>query len=183
MKMHGLIGAVLVGAAGCLVGAGFAYSAGDEGEKGFTRLDSGKDLKGFAGNPTGWSVEDGAIHLNAKKAKGNLTTERTHSGNAVIRLQFKADKGADSGVFVWGKQLQVRDYPNAGPKQYAFAAKPHGEWNDLEFDIKNGVATVKLNGKVIEKAWKIGGNAKQGIGLQRERGDFWFRNIRLMERK
>lgn len=52
--------------------------------------------------------------------------------------------------------MQVRDYPNAGPKEYAFAARPFGAWNFLEFDI--GVAVVRCNGQVIEQAWQIGNN-------------------------
>ena len=60
--------------------------------------------------------------------------------------------------------------------------KPAGEWNDLEWDITKGVAVVKLNGQVIEKAWKIGGNAKKGVGLQRESGDFDFRYVRIKEK-
>ncbi|MCI0680846.1 MAG: DUF1080 domain-containing protein [Gemmataceae bacterium] len=151
-------------------------------EPGFTRLDNGKDLEGWTGKLDGWSVIDGAIHLDSKKAKGNIYSAKVHSGDCIIRLQFRAAKGADSGVFIHGNQLQVRDYPKAGPKQYAFAAKPAGEWNDLEWDITKGVAVVKLNGKVIEKAWKIGGNAKLGVGLQREAGDFDFRFIRMKEK-
>lgn len=152
-------------------------------ESGFTRLDSGKDLEGFTGNTAGWSVTDGIIHLDAKLSKGNLYTKTVPSKNSVIRLQFRATPKADSGVFIHGKQLQVRDYPTAGPKEYAAPAKPAGQWNDLEFDITDGLAVVKLNGEVIEKAWKIGGNDKQGIGLQRERGDFDFRYIRIKEKK
>jgi hypothetical protein len=152
-------------------------------EEGFTRLDNGTDLAGWTGNTAGWSVKEGAIHLDAKMGKANIYTEKTHSHDVMIRLQFRATPGADSGVFIHGNQLQVRDYPKAGPKQYAFAAKPAGEWNDLEFDITDGIAVVKLNGQVIEKAWKIGGNAKQGIGLQKEAGDFDFRYIRIKEKK
>ena len=44
-------------------------------------------------------------------------------------------------------------------------------------------AVVKLNGEVIEKAWRIGGNSKQGVGLQKEVGDFDFRYIRLKEKR
>jgi hypothetical protein len=146
------------------------------------RLDNGKDLDGWAGNKAGWSVKDGAIHLDAKQAKGHIYSEKTHGDSVVIRLQFRATPGADSGVYVHGTQLQVRDYPKAGPKQYAFAAKPAGEWNDLEIDVTGGVAVVKLNGQVIEKAWKIGTNAKQGVGLQREKGDFEFRRIRMKDK-
>lgn len=152
-------------------------------EPGFKRLDTGKDLEGWKGKLDGWSVKEGAIHLDSKKAKGDIYSETTHSGDVIIRMQFRATKRADSGVYIHGKQLQVRDYPNAGPKEYAFAAKPHDEWNDLEFDIAKGVAVVKLNGMVIEKAWKVGGDAKKGVGLQRESGDFDFRHIRIMEKK
>jgi len=152
-------------------------------EEGFTRLDNGKDLDGWTGKTAGWSVEEGAIHLNSKLAQGHLYAKTTHSGNCIIRLEFRATKRADSGVYIHGKQLQVRDYPTAGPKEYAAPAKPAGEWNALEFDITDGVAVVQLNGQVIEKAWKIGTNAKQGIGLQKESGDFDFRYVRLKEKK
>ncbi|GIW79410.1 MAG: hypothetical protein KatS3mg105_1217 [Gemmatales bacterium] len=152
-------------------------------EEGFVRLDNGKNLDGWTGNTTGWSVVDGAIHLDAKKAKGNIYSKVTHSKNCIIRLQFRASSRADSGVFIHGKQLQVRDYPTAGPKQYAKPCKPAGQWNELEWDITDGVAVVKLNGEVIEKQWRIGNNSKQGIGLQKERGDFDFRYIRIKEKK
>jgi hypothetical protein len=163
----------------------FASSRADDFklEEGFTRLDNGKDLEGWTGKTAGWSVADGAIHLNSKAAQGHLYSKATHSGDCVIRLEFRAAKRADSGVYIHGKQLQVRDYPTAGPKEYAGPAKPAGEWNALEFDITGGVAVVKLNGQVIEKAWKLGGNAKQGIGLQKESGDFDFRYIRVKEKK
>lgn len=152
-------------------------------EEGFTRLDNGKDLTGFTGDAAGWSVADGAIHLDSKAAKGNIYTKDVPSRDCIIRLQFRATKGADSGVFLHGKQLQVRDYPNAGPKEYAKPCKPAGEWNDLEFDITNGTAVVKLNGEVIEQAWAIGTDAKQGLGLQKERGDFDFRFVRIKNKK
>ena len=152
-------------------------------EPGFTRLDNGKDLEGWTGNLTGWSVIDGAIHLDVKKARSNIYSKVVPSKNCVIRMQFKATKGADSGVFIYGHQLQVRDYPNAGPKQYAKPAKPHGEWNDLEFDITKGQAVVKLNGKVIEKSWEIGKESNKGLGLQHEIGDVEFRHLQMKDKK
>lgn len=152
-------------------------------EAGFERLDNGKDLEGFTGNKEGWSVVDGAIVLDAKKAKGNIYAAKTNSKNCVIRVQFKAADNADSGFFVHGSQFQVRDYPKAGPKNYAGPAKPAGQWNELEFDFTDGTAVVKLNGEVIEKTFKAGGNAKQGVGLQKERGDFAFRYIVIKEKK
>src|SRR4051812_40868822 len=54
---------------------------------------------------------------------------------------------------------------------YAGPCKPAGQWDDLEWDITDGVTVVELNGEVIEPAWTIGKIAKQGVGLQKEKGD------------
>jgi hypothetical protein len=152
-------------------------------EEGFTRLDNRRDLSGWTGDQTGWSVQDGAIHLDAKSAKGNIYAVLPHGRDCIIRLQFRASPKADSGIYVQGKQFQVRDYPTVGPKPYAGPCKPAGQWNDLEWDITDGVAVVKLNGEVIEPTWPIGKNAKQGVGLQKEKGDFDFRYVRIKEKK
>jgi hypothetical protein len=162
-------------------------------ENGFVRLDNARDLTGWyaskwsgqpTGDPSGWSVIDGAIHLNAQAASSHLFCRTRHSRNCVIRLQFRAAAAADSGLAVHGKQFQVRDYPGSLPdtKRYAPPAKPAGQWNDLELDISDGVAVIKLNGTVIEKAWKIGEAADRGLGLQREKGDFDFRFVRIKEK-
>jgi hypothetical protein len=163
-------------------------------EPDFVRLDNGKDLTGWfgaqwsgkkTGNVDGWRVVDGAIHLDAKTAKNHLFSQKKYSRHVIIRLQFRATKAADSGLNVHGNQFQVRDYVNSLPdtKKYAPPCKPPGEWNDLELDMTDGVAVIRLNGKVIEKAWKAGTNAKVGLGLQLEKGDFDFRYIRLKEKQ
>jgi hypothetical protein len=152
-------------------------------EEGFTRLDNGKDLSGWTGALTGWSVQDGVIHLDARIAQGNIYAVAPHGRDCIIRLQFRASAKADSGVYVHGKQFQVRDYPTVGPTPYARPCKPAGEWNDLEWDITAGVAVVRLNGEVIEQAWPIGKKDQEGIGLQKEKGDFDFRFVRIKEKK
>jgi len=163
-------------------------------EPGFLQLDNGKDLSGWygaawsgkkTGNIDGWRVIDGAIHLDCNAAKNHLFSKRTYGRDVVIRLQFRAAKAADSGLNVHGKQFQVRDYINSLPetRKYAPMCKPPGQWNEMEFDVTKGVAVVKLNGKVIEKAWEIGEEPQRPLGLQREKGDFDFRRIRLKEKK
>ena len=169
-------------AAACALSVSVVHAADLKLEKGFTRLDNGKNLDGWTGRLEGWSVADGIIHVDAKKARGSIFSKKTHGKNCVIRLLFRATERADSGVFIHGKQLQVRDYPKAGPKRYAKPCKPAGQWNELEWDITDGVAVVKLNGEIIEKAWPIGDKADRGIGLQKEIGDFDFRFIRLKEK-
>ena len=162
-------------------------------EEGFVRWDNGRDLSGWyasqwsgrpTGDPSGWSVVAGAIHLNAGAATGHLFSKAKHSRHCVIRLQFRAAKAADSGLALHGKQFQVRDYPHSLPdtKKYAPPAKGPGQWNDLEIDITDGVAVIRLNGTPIEKAWRIGDNPDRGLGLQREKGDFDFRFIRVREK-
>jgi hypothetical protein len=162
-------------------------------EPGFVRLDSGKDLTGWygsqwsgrpTGNHNGWSVVDGAIHLDCNAARSHLFSEKKFSPDCIIRLQFRATKEADSGLCVHGDQFQVRDYIYSLPdtRKYAFACKPPGQWNDLELDLSDGVAAIKLNGHLIEKAWRAGKNTKIGLGLQREKGDFDYRFIRLKEK-
>ena len=163
-------------------------------EPGFERLDNGKDLKGWypstwsgrnTGDASGWSVVDGAIHLDCQSARSHLFSRRKFSRDCVIRLQFRAAKGADSGLCLHGNQFQLRDYPNSLPdtKRYAPYSKPPGQWNDLELDFTGGVAVIKLNGQVIEKAWRLGTDRDRGLGLQRETGDFDFRFVRLKEKR
>ncbi len=147
------------------------------------RLDNGKDLTGWKGKLDGWSIVDGAIHHDAKAAMETITHEKTHSASCVIRLEFRATEAGDSGIYIHGKQFQIRDYPKAGPDRYARYAKPAGQWNTLELDFTGSLAVVRLNGEVIEKSWKIGPDPKVGLGLQHEKGDFDFRNITVREKK
>ena len=35
--------------------------------------------------------------------------------DCIVRLQYRASQGADSGVFIHGRQFQVRDYENSYP--------------------------------------------------------------------
>src|SRR5262249_22786369 len=149
-------------------------------EPGFVRLDNGTDMKGWT-EDEGWTVIDGAIHSDIAKAKGSIYHEKTHSPDCIIRLQFRAPAKGDSGLYVYGKQYQVRDFPKTGPAQYGKFAKPAGEWNQLELDFTNGIAVVKLNGEVIERVWKIGIDPKKGLGLQKEVGNFDFRYIVIKE--
>ena len=149
--------------------------------KGFTGLDNGKNLEGWTGKLDGWSVVDGAIHLDAKKGQGdiyyesNARQERRHP-HAVPGHEERRLRRLHLGQAVAGAQL-----PQCGPKAVRQTRQTGRRVERPEIDIKDGVAQVKLD--EIEKAWKIGGDGKKGIGLQRERGDFDFRYIRLKDNK
>ncbi len=167
-------------------------------EEGYEVLFNGKDLTGWVckSHPKElltdktetakkrFEVKDGVIIANAKDTDGkggikDLYTTRNFDGDFILKLEFRAAPRADSGVYIRGKQLQVRDYPRAGPY------KPKGfkdnDWNELEIVVTGTSALCKCNGEILEKAMKV--PAKGGIGLQAESGKFEFRRIRVKEAK
>lgn len=157
-------------------------------EDGFVRLDNGKDLSGWTGTKKGWSVRNGAIHLDGAAAPVNATlySEHVPSNHCVVRLQFRAM--SDAGVLC----LSIHDTPfilgqspgTGGPKKYQRVAKPPREWNDLEFQLSKKIALIRLNGEVIEREWPVHAATKSvtGIGLRRYTGSFEYRNIRVKEK-
>ena len=131
--------------------------AGDNTEPGFTPLFNGKDLTGWRLGKTvldgktesankKWHVTDGVIVIDGGGG-GDLYTTRDFTTSYHLKLQFRAAPKADSGVYIGGVQLQVRDYPTVGPyKKVKFNS---GDWNDLDITVKNGVVTTTVNGKAL----------------------------------
>ncbi|MGE3803898.1 MAG: DUF1080 domain-containing protein [Gemmataceae bacterium] len=180
--------------AGILVsGTGLAQ---DKTEPGFTSLFNGKDLTGWhypgqkgelldgkAATPDGRiEVKDGAIVMNAKDSKGkggikDLYTDKVFDKDFVLRVQFRAGEKADSGVYIRGPQLQIRDFMRRGEQKQLTKFK-NDDWNDLEITVKGTEATFTLNGEAL-KPDKMKVPAKGPIGLQAETGKFEFRNVRI----
>lgn len=171
-------------------------------ESGFTPLFNGKDLSGWqykkrlgkgkvevedlagktATADNRFVVKDGVIVANAKDKDGtggiqDLYTVREFDQDFVLRLDVKAGPKADSGVYVRGPQLQVRDYKRRGEQKQLTKFKDD-DWNELEIIVTDGKPSYRLNGEEI-----TGGPqklpAKGGIGLQAETGPFEFRRIRI----
>jgi Domain of Unknown Function (DUF1080) len=147
-------------------------------EPGFTSLYNGKDLSGWMYKGSKESldgktetsderivVKDGLIVMNEKDKAGkggikDLYTLNDYNKDFHLKLQFRAAPRADSGVYIRGKQLQVRDYPTVGPY------KPKGfkdaDWNDLDIVVKAGVVTTMVNGKVLSEKDKLVLTVKDG---------------------
>jgi hypothetical protein len=156
-----------------------------EDAKGYTSLFNGKDLTGWRAGKMKldgkaetankkWHVTDGAIVIDGGGG-GDIYTVEEFNKDFHLKLEFRAARKADSGLYLRGVQLQVRDYPRAGP--YTKAKFKDDDWNELDITVTGNKALCKCNGDVIEKAYKIG--AKGGIGLQSEGGKFEFRKIRI----
>jgi hypothetical protein len=117
--------AVLALAAG--IGLAPPGRADPKPEAGARELFNGKDLTGW-GYKSGekfdgktesddkrYTAKDGMIVVNAGKGIRQLWTTAQFPTDFELRLEFRAAVNADSGLFVRGPQLQVRDYLVAGP--------------------------------------------------------------------
>jgi hypothetical protein len=167
--------------------------AGDfKAEAGYTTLFNGKDLTGWKIGKNGkealdgkteaankrFEVKDGVIVVNVGRGIVDLYTAKDFDKDFHLKLEFRAAPRADSGVYIRGPQLQVRDYPTVGPYKNLKHFKD-ADWNELDITVKGTAAECKCNGEVLEKAFKV--PAKGGIGLQAETGKFEFRHIRVKE--
>jgi len=66
-------------------------------------------------------------------------------------LELRAEVNADSGLFLRGPQLPVRDYPAAGPYKKLKKYRPQ-EWNEIVVFVKDNVARRTCNGELLEAA-------------------------------
>jgi len=127
-----------------------------------------------------YSAKDGVLVVNPGKGTKQLWTAEKFPKDFELRLEFRAAENADSGLFVRGPQLQVRDYLVAGPYKELKKYKPQ-EWNEIVVVVKGNVAHCTCNGEVLEDALKVPDTG--GIGLEADRGQMEYRKIRLKEIK
>jgi hypothetical protein len=172
--------------------------ASGQTEPGFTSLFNGKDLTGWryhgqkgealdgkTQTPDGRvEVKDGAIVMKEKDDKGkggirDLYTQQSFERDFVLKVQFKAGPKADSGVYIRGPQLQIRDFIRRGEQKQLTKFK-NDDWNDLEITVKGTKATFTVNGEEL-KPDSMNVPAKGPIGLQAESGKFEFRNVQIKE--
>ena len=155
-------------------------------------LFNGKDLSGW-GYKTGekfddkkesddkrFTAKDGILVVNPGTGIKQLWTTRKFPKDFELKLEFRAAVNADSGLFLRGPQLQVRDYLVAGPYKELKKYKPQ-DWNEIVVIVKNNVAKCTCNGEVLEEALKLPETG--GIGLEADRGQMEYRNLRLTEVK
>jgi hypothetical protein len=166
-------------------------------DAGFVSLYNGKDL-------TGWQYDD-ADKFDGKKeasdgrytAKGDtivvnplnpdkgprlrqMWTAQKFPKDFTLKLEFRADVNADSGVFIRKPQLQCRDYLVAGPYKDLKKYKPQ-EWNTIVVTVKDNVAHCECNGEVLQDALKLPETGP--IGLEADRGQMEYRHIQVGEAK
>lgn len=184
-------------------------------EDGFVDLFNGRDLSGWrtTGN---WVVEDGGL-LTLVPRPGEsgwqrygdyIATEKTY-GDFILDLEFKFEKGGNSGVFMRvgdladhvnsGFEVQILDthgkkdvghhdcggvIKTQGPSKNM--VKPAGEWNRYIITLQGNSLKVVLNGEQIididlSKGPMKDRPAKGHISFQDEAKRIWYRNVRIKE--
>ena len=173
--------------------------------EGWLDLFDGKSLAGWTpqGPNSAWRVEEGGVLANPRKGP-DICTER-YFEDLELRLEYRIDKGSDSGVYLRGrKEVQIRDdfgkpdrteeacggvYRKVAPS--VNACKPAGEWSTLDITIVGRKVTVVHNGKTVVDGEQINGVTPQAIQgdedaagpilLQGTCGPVRFRNIRIRQ--
>lgn len=153
MRHRGALLAVLV------LTAGVGRADDFKPEPGYVSLFNGKDLTGWSFNKTDltgqtetankrFQVVDGAIVANEGKGIENLYTVKEFDKPFNLKLEFRAGPKADSGVYVRGPQLQVRDYARRGEQKQLTKFKDD-DWNELDITVKDSVFVGTVNGKAL----------------------------------
>lgn len=105
-----------------------------------------------------------------------LWTTREFPEDFVLKLEFRATPNADSGLYLRGPQLQVRDYALAGPYKELKRYKPQ-DWNTLEVTVRGTEARATCNGELLEAALAVPESGP--IGLEGDRGQMEYRRIQI----
>ena len=166
-------------------------------EEGYKLLFNGKDLTGwgyrnkktlaktenFDGKVT--SSEDRYLAKNGRlivttppegRSFTQLWTHEEFDTDFTLKLEFRANANADSGVFIRRPQLQCRDYLVAGPYKNLKSYKA-GDWNEIVVEVKGRSARCTCNGEVLEAEFKLPESGP--IGLEGDRGQMEYRRIRI----
>ncbi|OAI54726.1 hypothetical protein AYO44_14360 [Planctomycetaceae bacterium SCGC AG-212-F19] len=170
--LHTAIKASMCAVLGVVILGGLPGQAADDFtlEPGFVSLFNGKDLTGWRYPGTKGDildgktetadkrieVKDGVIFIHEKDANGkggikDLYTAKEFDKPFQLKLQFRAGLKADSGVYIRGPQLQVRDYPRFGGEYSKVPGFKLDEWNDLDIVVGGPTSVTKVNGKVLEE--------------------------------
>lgn len=165
----------------------------DTDELGWVSLFDGKTLNGWTNaGDANWRVEDGVITVDEGDA-GLLVHNDTYK-NYELKLEFKAAKGCNSGIFLntaevpedVGKdcfELNIADPDNPFPtgslvlREKVEGAGETDTWRKFEIRVFDDHVIVRLDSKLIVDYQSEIPTTGNLIGLQKNAGRVAFRNI------
>lgn len=180
-----------------------------ERAEGFISLFDGKTLDGWwlrSPDVQSFEVRDGCIEWVRKGSDAMFTRDRYE--NFILRFEWKIEKGGNNGVWLRapravrsskiGFEFQIMgdsDIPEPTADSTgsvyrvipakALAARPEGEWNEVEIMLNGPHYQATLNGVQIqdvnfdehpELAWRL---RKGFICISDHGSPAWFRNLRV----
>lgn len=173
----------------------------DQLAAGWISLFDGQTLFGWqAAGDADWTVRDGALEVSAGAVGPLHTTTLLHTTTQFsdyrLQLEYKADAGTNSGVFVHTPprpqdpatdcyEINIAPADNPFPtgslvKRNKVTANPRDlEWNQLEIGVLGDFIEVILNGTKILEYVDPAPLLRGHIGLQHNEGRVAFRNVRL----
>src|SRR5262245_46330572 len=142
-------------------------------EEGFRPLFNGRDLNGWTYNgqaldvmtqtPDGrFLVVDGIIVAAEGKGIKALSTAASHDADFELRLEFRAALKADSGVYVRGPQLQLRDFIRRNEQMHLKDVYRNDDWNNLEISVNSQQVVTTVNGKALKPTDALEITVKEG---------------------
>ncbi len=162
---------------------------------GWIALFDGQTLFGWqAASEADWRVEEGTIVVSSGE-KGLLHTN-AQFGDYVLRLDFRSEPGANSGIFLHTPpapedpavdcyELNIADADNPFPTgSLVGRAKVEGDfdspqWQTYEVTVVGDTITVQLDGQQVLEHTDPDPLRRGHIGLQYNQGQVAFRNIHL----
>ena len=167
----------------------------DERDAGWIRLFDGATLYGW--QPAGkanWQVREGAITVS--EGEVGLLCTTTRFADYELKLQFKADKGTNSGIFLRTPlkpgdpsvdcyELNIAPPDNPFPTGSLVARSKHEleseltGWQQFHVTVSQGAITVLLNGEKVIQYQDPSPLLSGFIGLQLNQGAVAFREIKL----
>ena len=103
-----------------------------EKKSGWTLIFDGKTTNGWRGYTKpdfpekGWDIVDGTIHCQAKGGGGDLILDKKLT-NFELSLSWKISEGGNSGIFIYGKEVEGKPIYHSAPEYQLLDNERHGD--------------------------------------------------------
>ena len=87
--------------------------------------------------------------INGKGGIKDLYTLKPFNNDFHLKLEFRASLKSDSGVYIRGPQLQVRDFIRRNEHMHLKDVFKNDDWNTLEITVNAGKIATTVNGKLL----------------------------------
>jgi hypothetical protein len=129
----------------------------------FKSLFNGKDMTGWTYNgekmdgrtetpDKRFLIVEGVIVAAEGKGIKVLNTAEQFNHSFQLKMEFRASLKSDSGVYIRGPQLQVRDFIRRKEHLHLKDVFKDDDWNELDITVRSGVTTTTVNGNALTAA-------------------------------